>query len=85
MEAARGRISTASLNSHVQIKCQICILGLCFQARDAAARKKRMGGECCGCPAGNESPDVCLLVLLFKAIYQGGQWPRPVCPSMPHL
>lgn len=45
VEAANGRISTASLNSYVQIKCQICILVLCFQARYAAAgRKQIMGG-----------------------------------------
>lgn len=49
MEAASGRISTASLNSHVQIKCQICILVLCFQARYAAAgRKLIMGGGAVG-------------------------------------
>lgn len=45
VEAANGRISTASLNSYVQIKCQICILVLCFQACYAAAgRKQIMGG-----------------------------------------
>lgn len=44
VEAASGRISTASLNSHVQIKCQICISVLFFQARYTAARGKRMGG-----------------------------------------
>lgn len=37
VEAASGRISTVSLSSCIQIKCQICILVLCFQAHYAAA------------------------------------------------
>lgn len=42
VEAASGRIFTASLNTYVQIKCQICISVLFFQARYTAARRKCM-------------------------------------------
>lgn len=55
VEAASGRISTASLNSHVQIKCQICISVLSFQAHYAAAGRKRMGGGAVGIQQGMQA------------------------------
>lgn len=55
MEAASGRISTASLNSHVQIKCQICISVLCFQAHYTGVGRKRMDGVAEGIQQGTRA------------------------------